>query len=147
MDTFHDLLSFLALPLEEKFQFVPAARVAPVDFDLVSGHLRTSYPLHFLISLAADVFATESYQPPGLRERSVERFDHLLGLMHLMLWCRDERIWDPRMSQSGILPFEAIWSLLQRQALLVTSDLGLCIAPPSATYDTWLRDWSGEVTH
>ena len=144
MDTFCELLSFLPLPSEQKFRFIPTPRVSPVDFDLVSGHLRTTYPLQFLVSLTADVFSTESYQPSLLQENRTKQFDQLLGLMHLMLSCRDERIWDPRFIQEegyGV-PFARVWDLVQDLAVRVTKELGFPIVV-SVTYETLVNEWAG----
>lgn len=146
MNTFCELLSFLVLPLEEKCRFVPAPRTQSVRFDLVSGHLRTAYPLHFLVSLSVDVFSTERYVPADLQERDSQAFTHLLGLMHLMLWCSDDRIWDTRSLEGRDVDnyFGAVWSLLQCQAVSVAKELGLVLGPPTIDYETLKLDWAGK---
>lgn len=132
----------LRLPTQEKIDFIPSALTAPTDFDLPSGHLRTTYRLEFLIALAADVFSTETYLPPDLKENRYDDFDQLVALMNLMLMCRDERHWDPRKMEDHFSWH--LWGLLQVQADRVDVIPRAPAGGPRVSYEDLERDWAGE---
>ncbi len=142
MNLFEEIMIFLRLPTQEKIEFIPSARTAPTSFDLPSGHMRTTYPLEFLVALAADVFSMETYLPLDLRENRYDDFDQLVALMNLMLMCRDERHWDPRKMEEHFS--RHLWGLLQRQTDRVAAILGVPTGDLRISYDDLERDWSGE---
>jgi hypothetical protein len=133
------VLRFFASAHDDKHGYLPSERFRPVRFHMQTGDFETTYPLKFLAQLATDCCGPCS--PESATPAQTQYLWRLDSLITVMLWSRDERLWDPRHCFADRSHFRGVWDIATDLAHSCLDAFSWPIQPPDVSCVQLLNEY------